>query len=154
MMAYRLASELANEIAAVAVVSGSMNGKEKVPSRSLPVLIIHGLEDKHVPVEGGGGKLAKWGFDVHAKPLDYAVDFWVNANGCEPQPRVERHGAVESKVYSGATDDSEVMVYTIDGYAHSWPGGKRAWLLADRPCPQLSATDKCWEFFQKHSRKL
>lgn len=154
MMCYRLASELSEEITAVAIVGGSMNGKEKPPEHALPMLIIHGLKDKHVPVKGGGGKLAKWGFNVHAKPLDYAVNFWVNANGCRPEPEVERQGIIERKTYPGGKNGSEVMVYTIDGYAHAWPGGRKAWLLACKPCPDLSATDTCWEFFSKHTRNV
>lgn len=154
MMCYRLASELSEEIAAVAIVGGSMNGKEKLPAKPVPMLIVHGLKDKHVPVKGGGGKLAKWGFDVHAKPLNYAVDFWVNANGCSKQPKVQKNGPVECKTFANGKDGSEVMLYTIDGYAHSWPGGKKAWLLANRPSPDLSATDTCWEFFAKHARQM
>jgi polyhydroxybutyrate depolymerase len=152
MMVYKLASELADEISAVAIVGGSMHGNEKLPNRPMPVLIIHGLADRHVPVKGGGGKLAKWGFNVNAKPLNWAVDFWVTANGCSPEPKVEKQGIINRHVYANGKDGSEVVVVTIDGYRHSWPGGKRAWLLADTPCPDLSATDTAWEFFSRHQR--
>lgn len=152
MMSYRLACELSDELTAVAVVSGSMNGNEKEPKNPVPMLIIHGLADKHVPVAGGAGKLAKWGFDVHAKPLDYAVNYWVSHNGCKTEPVVERHGIVERKTYPEGKDGSEVTVYTIEGYRHSWPGGHRAWPLADPPCPVMSATDACWDFFSRHEK--
>jgi polyhydroxybutyrate depolymerase len=152
MMAYRLACELTDDLTAIAVVGGSMNGKEKVPSRAVPVLIIHGLADRHVPIQGGGGKLAKWGFNVHAKPLDYAISYWVNHNGCDPTPKVEKQGIVERRTYAGGKDGAEVAVVTIEGYRHSWPGGNRAWPLADPPCPVFSATDACWNFFAKHER--
>jgi polyhydroxybutyrate depolymerase len=152
MMTYRLATEMPEEFAAFAAISGSMNGKEPHPPAPISGLIIHGVADKHVPVAGGGGKLAKWGFNVHAKPLSYAVDFWVGADGCAPTPAVERSGIVERRLYANGKDGSEIEVYTIDGYAHAWPGGNRAWPLADPPCPDLSATDKCWEFFSRHAR--
>jgi polyhydroxybutyrate depolymerase len=152
MMTYRLAAEMPEEFAAFAVVSGSMNGKEPRPPAPISGLIIHGSADKHVPVSGGGGKLAKWGFNVHAKPLAYAIDFWVNADGCQSAPVVERNGVVEHRAYANGKTGAEIEVYTIDGYAHSWPGGNRAWPLADPPCPHLSATDKCWEFFSRHKR--
>lgn len=152
MMAYRYACEMPDDITACAIIGGSMNGKEKLPVHPVPMLIIHGLADKHVPVQGGGGKLAKWGFNVHAMPLDYAIDFWVKADRCESAPRVERNGIVERKIYPHGKDGTEVVVYTIDGYAHSWPGGKRAWFRADKPCPDLSATDTAWDFFSRHTR--
>ncbi len=153
MMTYRLAAEMPEEFAAFAVISGSMNGKEPAPVAPISGLIIHGIADKHVPIEGGGGKLAKWGFDVHAKPLEYSVDFWVKADGCATKPHVKRAGIVERRTYTQGKEGTEVVVYTIEGHGHAWPGGNRAWLLADMPCRQLSATDECWQFFAKHSRK-
>lgn len=152
MMTYRLAAEMPEEFAAFAAVSGSMNGKEPVPDAPISGLIIHGKLDRHVPVKGGAGKLAKWGFNVHAKPLDYAVDFWVKADGCKTEPVLEKRGRVETKSFANEATGTEVSVCTIDGYAHAWPGGNRAWLLADPPCPDLSATDECWNFFARHSR--
>jgi polyhydroxybutyrate depolymerase len=154
MMSYRAACELSDQFSAVAVVSGSMNGHEKEPKNPVPMLIIHGLADKHVPVEGGPGKLAKWGFNVHAKPLEYSINYWVTHNGCQPTPKVEKQGIVERRTYPGGRDGSEVTVYTIDGYRHSWPGGRRAWPLADPPCPVMSATDACWDFFSRHERPV
>lgn len=154
MMCHRLACELSDEVTAVAVVSGSMNGREKTPKNPVPMLIIHGLADKHVPIQGGAGKLAKWGFNVHAMPLEYSINYWVSHNGCQPTPIVEKQGIVERRTYPGGKDGSEVTVYTIDGYRHSWPGGHRAWPLADTPCPVFSATDACWDFFARHERDV
>jgi polyhydroxybutyrate depolymerase len=152
MFAYRLATEMPEKFAAFAIVSGSMCGKEPQPSTPISALIMHGTADKHIPVEGGPGKLAKWGFDVHAQPLSYPVSFWVKADGCNPTPQVVKTHEVECKTFTGGKEGSEVILYTIDGYAHSWPGGKRAWLFADKPYPSLSATDVCWDFFARHVR--
>ena len=154
MFAYRLAAEMPEKFAAFAIVSGSMCGKEPQPSMPISALIIHGTADKHIPVEGGPGKLAKWGFNVHAQPLSYPVSFWVRADGCNPTPQVVKKREVECKTFTGGKDGSEVILYTIDGYAHSWPGGKRAWVFADKPYPSLSATDVCWDFFARHVRNI
>src|SRR5262249_21687134 len=144
----RIATEMPETFAAFASVSGSMSGSEPVPSKPIPGLIIHGTADRHIPIAGGGGKLAKWGFNVHAQPLEYAVNFWAQADRCrEATVHLENDGAVKCRDYLGGSDGSEVMVYTISGYKHSWPGGHRAWFRADIPYPDLSATDKCWEFF-------
>jgi polyhydroxybutyrate depolymerase len=153
MMAYKLACEMPEKFAAFAAVSGSMNGTEHWPALPISGMIVHGLGDRHIPVTGGGGKLAKWGFNVHAKPLDYAVKFWATADGCRSlQVESINNGEVQCRKYLGGKAGSEVIVYTIDGYKHSWPGGQRAWFRADKPCPDLSATDKCWEFFSRHTR--
>lgn len=153
MMVYKLASEMPEAFAAFASVSGSMSGTERLPVTPVPGLIIHGTGDRHVPVKGGGGKLAKWGFDVHAKPLQYCVDFWVNANGCQSSAEIKQDGCVETRRFANGKDGSEVVLCTINGYRHSWPGGHRAWPLADPPFKKWSATDKCWEFFSQHKRE-
>ena len=61
MLAYRLAAEHPERFAAVAVVSGAIGSSEAgveryrlpVPARPVPVLIIHGRDDDHVPYDGG-----------------------------------------------------------------------------------------------------
>ena len=115
-------------------------------------MIVHGTADRHIPIAGGAGKLAKWGFNVHAKPLDWSVNFWVKADGCSSEPETVKDGAVTRRTYAGGRNDSEVVLYLLDGYAHSWPGGTRAWWFADTPSPDLSATDTCWDFFSRHSK--
>ncbi len=152
MMSYRLASELSDKFAAFAAVAGSMSGKEREPDNPVSALIIHGRQDRHVPYDGGTGKLAKWGFPVNPRPVSYAVDFWVKADCCSPVPLVRQEGSVTCKTYSGGKDGCEVRLYAIEGARHAWPGGKRAWLLADCPSQALGATDRCWEFFARHSK--
>ncbi|HEY9790947.1 MAG TPA: PHB depolymerase family esterase [Candidatus Obscuribacterales bacterium] len=153
MMAYKLACQMPEKFAGFAAVSGSMNGAERLPAVPISGLIIHGLADRHIPIDGGGGKLAKWGFNVHAKPLEYCVDFWAAADGCKP-PQVQElnDGEVECRKYLGGKDGTELIVYTIKDYKHSWPGGHRAWFRADPPYPDLSATDECWDLFSRHTR--
>jgi polyhydroxybutyrate depolymerase len=155
MMAYRLACAMPERFAAFASVSGSMNGKERAPGLPIAGMIIHGSADRHIPVRGGGGKLKKWGFDVHAMPLEYAVQFWRKADGCSTVVAgAENHGQVHYRKFINGKDGADVEVYVIDGYRHSWPGGHRAWFRADPPYPDLSATDLCWSFFSKHTRDL
>lgn len=155
MMAYRLACEMPEQFAAFAVVSGAMNGKERKPALPVAGMIIHGSADKHIPIQGGGGKLKKWGFDVHAEPLEYAVQFWRQSDGCTAVVRgTENDGQVRFRKFLHGRDGTEVDVYVIEGYRHSWPGGHRAWFRADPPYPDLSATDLCWQFFSRHVRDV
>ncbi len=51
---YRLACEIPDRIAAIAVVSGSMWSR-LTPEANMPVLIVHGLEDRNGPWAGGYG---------------------------------------------------------------------------------------------------
>src|SRR5262249_22171023 len=54
-MAYRLASELSDRIAAVACVAGTMATEACRPALAVPVLHVHGTEDEFVPFGGGKG---------------------------------------------------------------------------------------------------
>ncbi len=150
MMAYELGCELSEQLAAIAVVGGSMTGRERLPARPLPVIILHGSADDHVPYEGGPGKLAKWGYPVNRASVASAVSFWVKRDGCSPEALKIAGAASEHRKYSGGLDGSEVELYTLKGAGHAWPGGRRAWFGADRPSSEISATDKIWEFFARH----
>lgn len=146
MLAYEAGCQLADKLAAIASVGGSMTGREPEPSRPLSVIIIHGQRDRHVPYYGGVGKLAKWGFPVNKESVSYAVNFWVKQDGCSKQPQRSEQGNVISELYAGGKEGSTVAVYTIKDAGHSWPGGTRAWYLADRPTKELSATEVIWQF--------
>src|SRR5439155_27285679 len=52
MMAYRLAAEMSERIAAVAAVAGTMVCDECKPKRPVPILHFHGTKDSLVPFEG------------------------------------------------------------------------------------------------------
>src|SRR5437667_171413 len=45
MMAYEAGCELSSRLSAIAVVGGSMTGKERSPARPLSVIIFHGTAD-------------------------------------------------------------------------------------------------------------
>jgi len=83
-----------------------------------------------------------------------AVSFWVNANGCAPKPAHEviSNGKVVRESYTHCTDDADVVLYTLNHGAHSWPGGHRVWKWGDEPSPDLSANDVMWQFFRNHAR--
>ncbi len=150
MLAYLLASKLSHKVAAIACVGGSMSGKEKPPERPVSVIIFHGTADKHVPYTGGVGKLAKWGYPVNSMSVPYAVSFWSKTNECQDKCKQEELNLVTKEIFNHGKEDSEVVVYTIKGGLHSWPGGQRTWIKADLPFPNLSATDEIWGFFRRH----
>jgi hypothetical protein len=39
------------------------------------------------------------------------------------------------------------------GGGHSWPGGQRGRLFADKPVKDVSATDLIWDFFKNHPKQ-
>jgi len=151
MMAYRLACELPEMVAAIAPVAGALNCEDCQPSEPMSAIIFHGTADEHVPYDGGvGSKSLEARVD---KPVSYAVSFWVEQNGCSPVPHVGEFGSIRRETYSGGAKGAEVTLYTIKGGGHAWPGGKAAWRGGDAPTQEISATDLMWEFFARHPKE-
>jgi polyhydroxybutyrate depolymerase len=154
MMSYRLACELSDKIAAIAPVAGAMGMADCNPVNPVSVIIFHGTADDHVLYEGGTPRTQ---LDTHPrvdKPVSYAVDFWVKADGCSPAATKETKGYIVKEVYSGGRNGTGVVLYTIVGGKHAWPGGKPGWLGGDVPTREISATDLMWDFFVSHPKQL
>ncbi len=152
MMAYRLACELSDRIAAIAPVAGALNGAICNPAVPVSVIIFHGAADKNVLYEGG---VPQKGVDRRVrvdKPVSHAVSFWVNHNGCAPVPSREQQGNVVREAYEGGRDGAAVVLYTINDEGHTWPGGKAWAFWADKPTHEISATDEIGDFFMKHPK--
>ena len=149
MMAYEVACAFADRIAAIAVVAGEMTALERCrPSRPVPVLVIHGSDDRNLPVDGGVGAKA---FAVHeVRSVAAAVDFWRRHDGCADAPRSDIAGPVRRTRYSPCSGGSEVELVTIEGGGHSWPGGDRIARFLDPPSTALDATAEIWRFFARH----
>jgi len=153
MMNYRLACELADKIAAIAPVAGAMGMSDCIPASPVSVIIFHGTADEHVLYEGGAPLKT---IDTHPridKPVSYAVDFWVGLNGCSREVKKETGGNIIKETYSGGKNGNEVILYTIVGGKHAWPGGKPGWLGGDAPTQEISATDLMWDFFASHPKE-
>src|SRR5690606_4976759 len=82
MMSHRLAMEMADRIAAIAAVGGTLtlDREDCNPSRPVPVLQIHGLSDWIVPYEGVSEQARKVLPFVSFKSVDETVATWVELN--------------------------------------------------------------------------
>ncbi len=160
MMAYRVASELADRFAAIAPVGGPMGTESCKPTRSVSVIHFHGTADELAPFKGGKGKGAP-GVPAAFRPdfysVDHSIQAWVKANGCEKEPKVERlPDAAEDgmrstrKTWAGGKDGSEVVLIEIENGGHTWPGKEPLVAILGKSTKDISANDLMWEFFQKH----
>jgi polyhydroxybutyrate depolymerase len=155
MMAYRLAAELSDRIAAVAPVAGTMACGEPRPSRPVPVLHIHGTDDEFVPFGGGRGPKSISG--VPHRSVAGTVAAWARANGCREDPAAvealpDRAGdgtRVTRTTYRGEAAGAEVVLVTVAGGGHTWPGRPGSATLG-RSTRNVSANDLIWEFFDRH----
>lgn len=143
MMAYRLACELSDKLAAIAPVSSTMMVNQPCnPARRVPVLHIHSLLDTKVPYQGGVG-LAGYNFS----PVDSVLNLWAQINGCASATSVDNSRFIHT-VWSECENAAVESYLTYDG-GHAWPGGQKAGSWADDPSSFINANDVMWEFFQR-----
>ena len=147
-MTYRVACEMGAQIAAVAVVSGSLAFAHCVPSRPVPVIAFHGTSDEDVPY-------ADTSYSTPARPplpasgaLPPAIRFWAAANGCKAESLRRRAPHVTQATFDRCTGD--VTFYTIEGGAHAWPGGASD---GQDPTQEVSASAEAVQFFLRHPRR-
>lgn len=150
MMAYRLACQLSDVLAAIGVVAGTQM-VECHPTAPVSVIHIHGTDDQYVPLAGGVGPKA---LDKTPKtPVEQTIAFWVKHNRCIPSPTVTTSDAVTTYTYTTADQHVAVVLMLIAHGGHAWPGGKRLSLLLDKPPTAIDASDVIWEFFASHAKQ-
>lgn len=156
MMAYRLACELSDKIAAIAPVAAAIGTDDCRPTQPVSVIIFHGTKDKYVPYDGGAPlKLVNPDDKRTDKSVSDAVSMWTEYDGCKPLPVKKKYGNIEEEHYTECRNRTAVSVYTIKGQGHAWPGGRRGLANGnpDPPTQEISATDLIWEFFKKHPKR-
>lgn len=153
MMAHLLAVELSDRIAAVAAVSGTLCVADPKPKRAIPVMHIHGTADPALPYDGPNSISLKM---IHATSVEQTIATWIKLDGCKDKPEVTKLSdtakdgtTVIRKVYAGK-DGSEVVLYTIEGGGHTWPGRNPGVKFLGKSTGNLIANDVIWDFFVNH----
>ncbi|MBN1760632.1 MAG: prolyl oligopeptidase family serine peptidase [Chitinispirillaceae bacterium] len=135
MMSYKLACSAADRFAAIGPASGYLFGGARgcTPSRPMPILHIHGSVDTVVDYSG----LASY------------IDGWVEKNGCsataeitKPYPESKPGSKVTKEYYGQGEQGSEVIVLTVEGMGHAYPGSFGS--------QDINASEEFWAFFKKH----
>jgi polyhydroxybutyrate depolymerase len=166
IFSHRVGAELSERIAAIAPVIGGMApgvAKKFNPRKPVPVLMINGTDDPLVPFGGGEIRLFGRGGRGEIIPTDKAVKKWVAHNGCRAEPVVgdmpdtdPGDGTrVRKAVHSGGRQNSEVILYTVEGGGHTWSGGNQYLpkAMIGRLSRDMDATKIIWDFFSKHRRE-
>ncbi len=157
MMAYRIAAELSDRIAAVAPVAGTLDIDPSAIHGSVPVIHFHGTDDQYVPFGGGHGPRSALK-DVH-RSVDETIQAWVKANNASSRPLVTnmpdvaKDGTTVTRyVYASPNDPQAVVLYKIFGGGHTWPGQPSHERVLGRTTLDISANDLMWDFFKSHRK--
>lgn len=150
-MAFALSCTLSNRIAAIGMVAAAhaLTWSWCTDPHPVPVIAFHGTGDPLVPYDGAG---TSW---LNPRPFPNIPGFmarWARRNGCLGRS-VESEVApdVVRREYTGCLTDAAVVLYTLRGGGHQWPGGKQfpEW-MAGPANRSIDATSLMWAFFLEH----
>jgi len=162
MMAYRVAAEASDLVAAIAPVGGAMQVEAFAPARPVPVLHIHSVDDPRALYAGGlGPPFPLTRSRVQHKAVEVELQRWVVLDGCpgEPEPievrREEKTGHTATHLrYAPCQSGAEVELWKLTGAGHGWPGSEGA--LSERIIgPEthvISTAEEVWRFVSRFER--
>jgi polyhydroxybutyrate depolymerase len=148
-MAYRAACDLASEIAAIAVVSGSLMTEQCTPARSVSVVAFHGTSDDDVPFNDRSLVEPSPTTPQLASALPPSIRFWAAANGCR-NATSRRESPHVTRTALTTCSGADVWFYAIEGGVHGWPGEPDG-TGSQPPMNELSATGVMVRFLLRHA---
>ena len=153
-MSFVVSCRLSDRVAAVGAVAAA----HELPwdwcgdSRPVPMVAFHGTADRMVPYLGGPSGDA---FNPISFPAvrDWSAS-WARRNQCSGDPSdTPITASVRRLAYTNCAESADVILYTIEGGGHSWPGSKSLpeWIVG-HTTRDIIATRMIWEFFVQHRR--
>jgi polyhydroxybutyrate depolymerase len=149
-MAYTLACQLGNRIAAIASVAGVLSTSVATncnPLRTIPVLHIHGTADTWVPINGTS--------DIYS--ADQTISYWTSLNDCVqvdtttlPDLDPTDGCTVERTTYTVCSENCDVVYYKVINGGHTWPGAGPPGYSAGKTTQDFNASVEIWNFFKNH----
>lgn len=149
-MAFVLSCTMSDRIAAVGLVASAqlLPWSWCTDRRPVPMIAFHGTDDRVVPYHGGRSWVAPEAFP----DIPGWARSWARRNRCAPSPGDSVVAAdVTRRAYTNCAADAAVVLYTVQGGGHTWPGGKPLpeW-FAGHTSRSVDATAQLWEFFREH----
>jgi polyhydroxybutyrate depolymerase len=150
-MAFVLSCTLSDRIAAVGMVAAaqSLPWSWCTDHRPVPMIAFHGTADPSNPYNGGRSPVPPG--ELFPNIPTWTAN-WARRNQCGTNPVDSVVAADVTRLeYTNCADDAAVVLYTVQGGGHSWPGGKPLpeWLVGPTS-RSISATSQMWAFFREH----
>jgi polyhydroxybutyrate depolymerase len=158
ILAHRLAAERSGIIAAVVAIAGALDLKTFAPTRAVPVMQIHSVDDPRALYAGGLGPPFP-GTDnrVFHQPVQSGLDRWIAANGCSTRAdtvavKGDAGQTATHLVWRGCRDGAEVAHWKLTGSGHGWPGESPppgGEVIAGPQTRLVRAADEIWAFVSR-----
>lgn len=149
-MSFVLSCTMSDRIAAV----GTVGAAQLLPfdwctdRKPVPMINFHGTADPAAPYKGGWSWMVRRRFpDVQRWTAN-----WARRNHCAPTPVDSAVAAdVTRRTWVSCADNAAVVLYTIKGGGHTWPGGgpMPEWYVGPTS-RSIDASGVMWLFFREH----
>jgi polyhydroxybutyrate depolymerase len=163
MMAYRIARDAPDLVAAIAPVAGASLLEPSANREAMPIMHIHSVDDPRALYAGGfGPPFPLTNRRVKHPAVEASLMQWVDANGCTREPRIgatayggpsKAHSATPM-TFAACRDGVEVILWQLTGSGHVWPGGKAGYLThwLGESTDVIDANAEMWRFFHRFTR--
>jgi polyhydroxybutyrate depolymerase len=165
MMAYRLAAEASDRIAAIAAVAGARPAELGTAVRAMPVMHVHSLDDRIVPFAGGERPILPFVYSIPLPAVEPIVRAWALHAGCPETPAESPpRPAPADGPYAGhwarqttwgpCADGVEIVLWRLHGPGHVWPGPPatlRSWFVGPATAV-IDVREEMWRFFRRFQR--
>jgi polyhydroxybutyrate depolymerase len=165
MMAHRVAAEMPERVAAIAAVAGVLALDRFAPTRPVPVLHIHSVDDsRELYGRVFRGPLPLTSAHAGDHPVEFQLGRWVDRDACRgPADIIERRAspAMAGRPAQTATriahrpcaSSAEVQLWRLTGVGHGWPGADTEVQSPQGPPTNLiDAAEEAWRFLERYSR--
>lgn len=161
-MSHRLACERSDRYAAIVTVAGANQASGSPgcsPTVPVPVLHIHGTDDRCWGYEGAVGGACEGDQTGDFVTVADSMAFWAAANGCDDETvsgalpdAADDEQTTARSTWTGCEAATEHL--RVEGGGHTWPGGWQ-YLDAETIGPvtlDFSASREAWAFMEPNSR--
>ncbi len=138
MMAYRMACEKPDKIAAIVPISGTLAVTNCDQAKDIPVLHIHGDLDDNVPFNGGIGSRSVSG--VKHKSVEETLNILKRNRQCTLSDTSNLNTNIKVSNFN-CKNELPVVLYTIHDGGHEWPENA-----------SFSASETAWNFVKSFSK--
>jgi polyhydroxybutyrate depolymerase len=157
-MAFRLVCDLPGTFAAIAPVAGALPAElETRCAAAAPVslLMFQGTGDRLMPYDGGNLSRRRG----RVLPATTTASLFARVDGCSDKPVVVAEPdtvtdgtRVRRSTYPGCREGHDVVLFTIEGGGHTWPGGPPVGPAVGRVTHDLDATRSMLDFFDRQQQ--
>lgn len=167
VFSHYLAAHLSEKIAAIASVAGGIADpfcQQFRLTEPVSLFVIQGTADPFAPFDGGEiPPELKLGISRGKIISTLAtIQLWIEQNEIKNDPIIgnlpdldETDGCtVETYLWTGGKNETEIKFFKIDGGGHTWAGGEQFMpkSIFGNVCRDFDATKLIWEFFKQHPK--